>query len=222
MRVIIPEASFWDPESPFLYEGPVELWQGGRLCDQVRLRRGLRITNLGPRGLRWNGRLLPLRGAMRSEGKEDDLFRLHQAGCNALLVPVEAADLWDLADQVGFLLLGRIADRSGYGRAGELEQHPSCLGWVVDSRMLQDPMVKAVGVHPGRLRSGNLVGIELAQRPAEPLPEGLQFVVCPEALLAALAEMNLPKLLLRPTGFLEAKGGEDLAAEPGILGWIYS
>src|SRR5262245_11376218 len=25
-RVIIPEASFWDPISPFLYQGPLELW----------------------------------------------------------------------------------------------------------------------------------------------------------------------------------------------------
>ena len=27
MRVVIPEASLWEPESPFLYQGPVELWQ---------------------------------------------------------------------------------------------------------------------------------------------------------------------------------------------------
>src|SRR5262245_54959769 len=25
-RVVIPEPSFWDPETPFLYEGLVELW----------------------------------------------------------------------------------------------------------------------------------------------------------------------------------------------------
>src|SRR5436190_14007505 len=27
-RVVIPEASLWDTESPFLYEGPIELWEG--------------------------------------------------------------------------------------------------------------------------------------------------------------------------------------------------
>ena len=26
LRVIIPEPNFWDPQSPFRYEGPVELW----------------------------------------------------------------------------------------------------------------------------------------------------------------------------------------------------
>jgi len=28
-RAIIPEASSWEPECPFLYGGPVELWQDG-------------------------------------------------------------------------------------------------------------------------------------------------------------------------------------------------
>src|SRR5262249_10780296 len=62
-RLVIPEASLWDPESPFLYQGPVELWQDGRRCDQVAVSRGLRTISLGPRGLRWNGRPLTLRGA---------------------------------------------------------------------------------------------------------------------------------------------------------------
>ena len=26
-RVLIPEPNFWEPQSPFLYRGPVELWQ---------------------------------------------------------------------------------------------------------------------------------------------------------------------------------------------------
>src|SRR3954464_13906698 len=34
-RVVIPEASLWDPQCPFLYEGPVELWQDGKLCRRV-------------------------------------------------------------------------------------------------------------------------------------------------------------------------------------------
>jgi hypothetical protein len=34
VRVVIPEANWWEPETPFLYEGPVELWQDGKLCDR--------------------------------------------------------------------------------------------------------------------------------------------------------------------------------------------
>src|SRR5947209_11341595 len=41
-RVLIPEPSLWDPQTPFLYEGPVELWQGGQMCQQVLIRHGLR------------------------------------------------------------------------------------------------------------------------------------------------------------------------------------
>jgi beta-galactosidase/beta-glucuronidase len=67
LRVIIPEASLWDPESPFLYEGPLELWQGGQRVGELQLRHGLRWANLGPRGLRWNGRLLTVRGATREQ-----------------------------------------------------------------------------------------------------------------------------------------------------------
>src|SRR3982751_515934 len=29
-RVAIPEPSLWDVQSPFLYSGPVELWQDGK------------------------------------------------------------------------------------------------------------------------------------------------------------------------------------------------
>src|SRR4051794_31875314 len=32
LRAIIPEASFWEPQSPHLYSGPVELWQDGQRC----------------------------------------------------------------------------------------------------------------------------------------------------------------------------------------------
>src|SRR5438105_1995799 len=59
-RVLIPEPSFWDPESPFLYQGPVSVWQGDRLCFEGQVSHGLRHCQLSPRGLRWNGRPLVL------------------------------------------------------------------------------------------------------------------------------------------------------------------
>src|SRR5260221_2484076 len=59
-RVIIPEASLWDTVSPFLYEGPVELWEEGRRVDQVHVRHGLRALTVGTRGLRIHCRPLLL------------------------------------------------------------------------------------------------------------------------------------------------------------------
>ena len=38
MRVIIPDPVAWEPQRPFVYEGPVELWQDGQKCDQVPVR----------------------------------------------------------------------------------------------------------------------------------------------------------------------------------------
>src|SRR5262249_36609476 len=51
-RVVIPEACLWELESPFLYQGPIELWQDGQRCDQVTISHGLRSLHLDERGLR--------------------------------------------------------------------------------------------------------------------------------------------------------------------------
>ena len=62
LRAVIPEANLWSPETPYLYYGPVELYQDGARCDVVTVRHGLRACSVGPRGLRVNGRLTPLLG----------------------------------------------------------------------------------------------------------------------------------------------------------------
>ena len=33
-----PRPVAWEPQRPFVYEGPVELWQDGQKCDQVPVR----------------------------------------------------------------------------------------------------------------------------------------------------------------------------------------
>src|SRR5438105_4753176 len=109
-RVIIPEASLWEPESPFLYQGPIELWEDGKLCDQVQVRHGLRTLRLTPRGLRLNGRPLTIRGVAQEECTEEDARRLREQGCNTLLAHVSAGPvgLWDAVDRLGFLVIGRV------------------------------------------------------------------------------------------------------------------
>src|SRR5260221_11284590 len=61
-RVVIPEPNWWDPISPFLYEGPLELWQDGELCDQRTLRHALRTLKIGSKGLRVNGQPFSIHG----------------------------------------------------------------------------------------------------------------------------------------------------------------
>src|SRR5262249_16988932 len=72
VRIIIPEASFWDPTSPFLYEGPLELWEAGNCVDRIQLRHGLRILRLGPRGLRSNNKFITICGAARAGISTED------------------------------------------------------------------------------------------------------------------------------------------------------
>jgi hypothetical protein len=215
LRVIIPEPSLWDPQTPFLYEGPVELWQDRQRCDQLQLRHGLRVLSLGSGGVRCNSQFLPIRGVVCKVCSEQDARRLHDAGYNTFLTPVtsETSCLGEIADQFGFLMLGRLTQRQDLTHVLKLAKHPCSLGWVLGSEVLADPLV-CEGFCYNRT-----VGVELLQTPRERLPDGIEFAVCTEQLLPELAQLNLPKIVLR-----EAKSAENgqpvWAATPGILGWI--
>jgi hypothetical protein len=134
-RVVIPEASLWDPQSPFLYGGPVELWEGDRRCDVVQVRHGLRQLRVGPGGVSVNGRTLALRGmGLTAACTDDDALRLRRDGYNLLVAPVSdaTAPLWDVGDRLGFLVAGRVDRVDDRTRAllADLRRHPSCLGWL--------------------------------------------------------------------------------------------
>ena len=221
-RIIIPEASLWEPQTPFLYQGPVELWQDELLCERVQLSHGLRVITLGPRGIRVNGRQLILQGVRGSQFSEEELAKLHQAGCNLIFVPVtpQTLSLWDAADRLGFLMLGRIIDRAAWELAGTLRQHPSCLGWVITSELMNHEVLQAVRFSPLAFGRGHLVGCEIGLFPPGPLPDGLQFVVCEEKFLPALDEVPQPKVVLASSSFA-APDEREIQEVPGILGWIY-
>src|SRR5580704_9806910 len=40
LRTVIPEPSMWDPQSPFLYSGPLGIWQGDALIEQQNIQIG--------------------------------------------------------------------------------------------------------------------------------------------------------------------------------------
>src|SRR5947209_11801199 len=48
VRAIIPEASFWESQSPHVYSGPVAIGQDGQRSEVVQLRHGLHHLVLGP------------------------------------------------------------------------------------------------------------------------------------------------------------------------------
>ena len=140
-RVVIPEASLWDTESPFLYRGPIELWQDGRCCERIVLCHGLRSVLLGERGLSLNGKPMSLRGQTVASCTEAEALKLRENGCNLLIVPVEEStlSLWERADRLGFHVLGQLKDGSEktLKYLNRLHSQPSCLGWLVEK-----------GIHP--------------------------------------------------------------------------
>ena len=192
-RVVIPEPSLWDPEGPFVYDGTVELWEGGVRCDDARLRRSLRRILLGPGGLRVNGRPLLLRGRAATECDDNEAAALRRAGVNLLVAaPGAATALWELADIRGFFVLGRLRDpdEASLALAERRAEHPSCFGWL-----LGPPFERWAGEPIRRLRaSGARVGVALGEAPAGALPEGIAFAACPAA--AASGAPGLPLLLV--------------------------
>jgi hypothetical protein len=204
-RVIIPEASLWEPARPFLYQGPVELWQDDVRCGQAALTHGLRSFTLGPRGLRLNGRPLTLSCREVTQAPDDGEAReLRSHGCNLLVASVLEDRVWEAADRLGFLVLGRLADGGdGLQRAAALASHASCLGWLVP---------------PGadfldRLPAGGLVGVEAGKGLGAVLPARVQFVAGAAADAEELAALGLP-LLLTGTEVPALAGG------PPVLGAI--
>lgn len=219
-RVIIPEASFWDPQSPFLYEGPIELWDDGQLRDQVTLSHGLRTLALGPRGLRISSKDVTIRGVARDTSSQDEALELRRLGDNTFLTNVSAhtESLCEVADRVGFLVLGRVAaEPTAIAQAVALRRHPCLLGWLLDAGLFVEDRWHA-DVEVLRRRSVGLpVGVEIKEAGQLPPAAKVDFLVCAKALLPSLPDLP-PKLvaLTEPT----RNGDDDTTPDTGILGTI--
>lgn len=193
-RIVIPEPSFWDPVTPFLYHGPIELWQDGQMCERVEVTHGLRTTSLSPRGLFWNGSHVTFKMVERSDGDEETLRDLHNRGINGLILPGFANELWNAADVLGFAVIGRTFEPN----EAFLQRvaSPSCLGWIIPSTATtawQEWQAWAAEVH----RKRRFLGVEIEQTPLQPLRDDLDFVVVPGL---RDVQVDRPRLLRVPAG----------------------
>jgi hypothetical protein len=214
-RVIIPEAGLWEPASPFLYEGPVELWQGGQLLGRRTVTHGVRqIAFHARKGLLLNGQRVRLRGLSVSATPSDaDADRFRAAGLNALLSPAraETAELWDLADRYGWLLFGQLEpenDDALWRAEAHWSWHASCAGWVFP----QDAVGHVQRWHHAMslLHSQGRklpVGVRVTELPLGVLPGHVSFLVCEERLLDELGETALPIIVA-------ARRGADFDSQP--------
>lgn len=128
-RVVIPEPSWWDPISPFLYRGQIELWRRGVLLDRAAVRHGLRSVQLRPEGLFWNGKRLILEVLDRSNLLESELPMLRRQGINAVILPLDRDELWLAAERLGFVILGRV-DEPAWPDVSD-QSSPALLGWIL-------------------------------------------------------------------------------------------
>jgi hypothetical protein len=221
-RVIIPEASLWEPECPFLYEGIVELWQDGQRCDQAPIRHGLRLLQLNERGLKLNGQNLVLRGQRLNDLSPEQAGALRKAGINAICLPVnqDAERLYDMADRLGLFAVGRqFGTPEDFDLAQSLQTHPSCLGWLLTLKEID--LCKATRPDwPARaIMKGHLILAEVDKPPTRPLPDWVFVVACAERTLAEVGSLNHPKIVLRKPS-LDANHSPHVATNGAVIGWI--
>jgi len=199
LKAIIPEASLWEPESPHLYSGPIELWQDGARCEVVPIRHGLRHVGLGPRGVRLNSKPIRLKGRTVSTCSDEEALALRESGCNLLLAPVieESRHVWEVADRMGFFVLGLVKTSAQAGLTAHLTGHPCCLGWIVAGEE----------VLPEALAPAALLGVEAGKACHQ-----ANFVL--GTAETWIEESNRPVLLLGGDGKTEGESG------PIVLGTV--
>ena len=215
--VIIPEPNWWEPPTPFLYQGAVELWENGQVSEQAQVSHGLVSRKLEAHGLRLNGRPFTVRGLHASRFSEDDALRWHRAGFNTVLAPL-GADMpvwWSTADRFGFLVLGSIGGRARPRSEEPMRSaHPSALGWL----LTEEAPPRELPGDPSA-PTGTCLGCELHAPPAGPLPSETRLVVCKPSVLPSLAALPLPKILRvdrRPVNAEET----EWRRSAGVIGWI--
>jgi hypothetical protein len=113
LRVVIPEPSWWEPKTPFLYQGPLELWQDGECCERRVISHGICNLQAKVDGWRLNGRPYVMRSkAVELPFDEARARQWHGDGTNALLTGVDKlqseSDLWTLADRFGFFVMDAV------------------------------------------------------------------------------------------------------------------
>jgi hypothetical protein len=206
LRVIIPEPSWWVPKSPFLYEGPLELWRDGVLCERVEIRHGIRALQLTSKGLRLNGKPFLIRGKIAESGlTEDAATSLREAGFNTIWTTAPAIELWNLADRIGLFVLGSCVDLSAFHfLRHELTGHPSHFGWIFNRADLSNAPIQQDGL-------AMLYGVNTSARSR---PQHADFLVCQESELAWLDDIDMPKLVA------VKQFPDPLPLRTNVIGWI--
>jgi hypothetical protein len=223
-RVIIPEPSLWEPQTPFYYTGFVNLMQDQtHVAGPVLISHGLRILTLGDHAWRLNSRSFHVHGVRRTELAEQDARQLRAEGVNTLVAPVSptSARLWDDADRLGFFVIGEIADDGpSLQQALSLRRCASCLGWLIPPDWAYQELQPNGGLTKLVLDEDSSLGVWLKSYPSRLLPKWISFVASDERALENLRAVELPKLILRRENGSGMQEAQTPAVPADILGWI--
>jgi hypothetical protein len=208
LRVVIPEPSWWHPQTPFLYQGPLELWENGAVCERVDISHGIRLAQLTPKGLRLNGKPYHLRARLIERSlSESEAAKLRAEGVNTLLTTTSPHDmsLWHAADRLGFFMLGSTDELGPFLQwKNDLTTHVSSFGWIFQREQLSaEPPRDAV--------SPLFYGVNTS---AKSVPPNADFLVCHESELAWLDEVELPKLVVTKSASAPRPCRDE------VIGWI--
>jgi hypothetical protein len=218
-RTAFPNPCFWDPQNPFLYRVVVELWQDGQCCDASGFDLGFRVIDMCSGKLFVNQKPYLLKGMPSlPESREEALVR-RQSGYNLVMAGKGQYHWWVKANPMGFLLLEKVAFATLTPfHIGLVGHQPCSLGFILEKELLDRPQSESESfLHPWKER-GVFIGLELDAPPAQSLPSGLSFLVCPEFALPKLTNISLPKLVLRDSK--ADRGGDPPSVIPGVFGWI--
>jgi len=220
MRVVIPEPSWWEPKTPFLYEGPLELWQDGQLCARETLSHGVSNFRIGPGGLTLNGRPFVMRGKeVAPTISEAELKFLHEKEFNLVKVTFRNeiewlnSQLFRLANRCGLCVLCCAPDEF------DLVQFKlfaplfvSALACVVQWEITEEDRVRGF-LAAQRGRKKLLFGV---QWPLASITEGAAFVLCREADIDNVGQGTIRKIVLTE------KLLDPSPPRPDVIGWIES
>lgn len=132
----VPDPELWSVETPFLYRLKAILYSGSKIIDQSECDAGIRTLMFdSDKGFALNGKWMKMKGvcihhdagvlgsAVPKQVWERRLKTLKELGCNAIRMShnLQAPDVYDLCDELGFLVMDEGFDEFEFPKKKWLE-----------------------------------------------------------------------------------------------------
>ena len=134
-KALIPDPSYWSPDTPHIYDVTVELRKGGDLIDSEVRQIGFKPLGISGRHFTWEGKPWVLRGASNQTVNADDLSDWQDRSTSILFTEPPTDDQLEAASTRGVLcwLLMPILEstRTMKNAMWSLTAFPSVAGYLI-------------------------------------------------------------------------------------------